>query len=60
MVEVVVKIHNFEDRENRNLGLLQPGYKYAVTKERAKYLSDRGIVEIISKAKKDKNVEEGD
>lgn len=60
MVEVVVKIHNFEDEENRDLGLLQPGYKYEITKERAKYLSDRGIVEIISKTKKDKDVEEGD
>lgn len=60
MVEVEVKIHNFEDKENKMLGLLQPGYKYEITKERAKYLSEKGIVEIISKPKKDKNAEEGD
>lgn len=47
MVEVKVLIPNFEDKENKKLGLLQPGYKYSVTKERAEYLSKLGYVEII-------------
>lgn len=47
MVEVKVLIKNFKDKENKHLGLLQPGYKYSITKERAKYLSEKGIVEII-------------
>lgn len=55
MIEVKVLIENFEDKENKQLGLLQPGFKYSITKERAKYLSENGIVEII-KPKKDENV----
>ncbi len=47
MVEVRVLIPNFRDRENKHLGLLQPGYKYQITKERAQELSDKGIVEIV-------------
>ena len=55
MIEVKVLIENFKDEENKQLGLLQPGFKYSITKERAKYLSEKGIVEII-KPKKDENV----
>lgn len=47
MVEVKVIIPNFKDKENRQLGLLQPGYKYSITKERAEDLSKLGYVEII-------------
>lgn len=54
MIEVKVLIENFKDKENKQLGLLQPGFKYPITKERAKYLSEKGIVEII-KPKKDEN-----
>jgi len=46
MVEVEVIIHNFKDLENKDLGLLQPGYKYKVSEKRAKYLSDKKIVKI--------------
>lgn len=54
MIEVTVLIENFLDIENRHLGLLQPGYKYEVTKERAKELSDKKIVEIVkSKSNKE-------
>nr|DAZ32861.1 MAG TPA: hypothetical protein [Caudoviricetes sp.] len=52
MVEVEVIIHNFKDLENKDLGLLQPGYKYKVLEKRAKYLSDKKIVKIISKENK--------
>lgn len=55
MIEVKVLIENFKDKENKQLGLLQPGFKYPITKERAKYLSEKGIVEIIN-PKKDENV----
>ena len=54
MVEVKVLIPNFEDKQNKKLGLLQPGYKYSVTKERAEYLSKLGYVEIIKKENKEK------
>ncbi len=54
MIEVKVLIPNFLDKENRNLGLLQPGYTYSITKERAKELAKKGIVEIVkSKSKED-------
>ena len=52
MVEVEVIIHNFKDLENKDLGLLQPGYKYKVSEKRAKYLSNNGTVKIISKENK--------
>lgn len=52
MVEVEVIIHNFKDLENKDLGLLQPGYKYKVSEKRAKYLADKGIVKIIIKENK--------
>lgn len=47
MKKVRVLIHNFEDKENKNLGLLQPGYEYEVTDERAKVLVNKKIVEVI-------------
>lgn len=52
MVEVEVIIHNFKDLENKDLGLLQPGYKYKVSEKRAKYLAGKEIVKIISKENK--------
>ncbi len=51
MIEVRVIIPNFRDKENKELGLLQPGYKYPITKERAEYLVKKGCVEIINKPK---------
>lgn len=54
MVKVKVLISNFKDKENKHLGLLQKGYEYEVTKERAKILSDKKIVEIVKPPKKDK------
>lgn len=56
MIEVRVLIPNFQDKENRYLGLLQPGYKYLITKERAKELAKKGIVEIV-KSKSNKKEE---
>lgn len=56
MIEVRVLIENFQDKENRHLGLLQPGFKYQITKERAKELSKKGIVEIV-KSKSNKEEE---
>lgn len=44
MIKVEVQIPNFEDKENKQLGLLQPGYIYEVTKERYEELSKQGIV----------------
>ena len=44
MIEVEVLIHNFEDKETKHLGLLQPGYIYEITKERYIFLSSKGIV----------------
>lgn len=56
MVEVEVLIENFKDKENKHLGLLQPGYKYPITKERAKYLSEKGIVKITKEKEGKKEV----
>lgn len=51
MIEVEVLIENFRDKENKQLGLLQPGYKYKITKERAKELSEKKIVAIVKEVK---------
>lgn len=51
MVEVEVLIENFKDKENKHLGLLQPGYKYLITKERAKELVNKKIVKIVENKK---------
>lgn len=56
MVEVEVLIENFKDKENKHLGLLQPGYKYPITKKRAKYLSEKGIVKITKEKEGKKEV----
>lgn len=59
MKKVRVLIHNFEDKENKNLGLLQPGYEYEVTDERAKVLVNKKIVEAIKgKSENKENKEE--
>lgn len=51
MIEVEVLIENFRDKENKQLGLLQPGYRYQVRKERAKELANKKIVRIIENKK---------
>lgn len=59
MKKVRVLIHNFEDKENKNLGLLQPGYEYEVTDERTKVLVNKKIVEVIKgKSENKENKEE--
>lgn len=59
MKKVRVLIHNFEDKENKNLGLLQPGYEYEVIDERAKVLVNKKIVEVIKgKSENKENKEE--
>ena len=57
MKKVRVLIHNFEDKKNKNLGLLQPGYEYEVTDERAKELVNKKIVEIIKDKPENKEEE---
>ena len=54
MVEVEVLIHNFKDKENKQLGLLQPGYRYHIKKERYEELSKKGIVKLVKKEKEEK------
>lgn len=54
MIEVKVIIPNFRDKEHKELGLLQPGYKYSITKERAEYLAKKGCIEIMNKPKENK------
>lgn len=54
MVEVEVQISNFKDKENKQLGLLQPGYKYPISKERYVELSKKGIVKLSKKEKDEK------
>ncbi len=58
MIEVKVLIPNFQDKNNKQLGLLQPGYIYKITKERATELSNKGIVEIIKNKKESKESKE--
>lgn len=58
MIEVKVLISNFRDINNKQLGLLQPGYVYKVTKERANELASKGIVEIIKNKKECKESKE--
>lgn len=53
MIEVEVLISNFKDKENKHLGLLQPGYVYKVTKERYEELSKQGIVKKHIEPKKE-------
>ncbi len=54
MVEVEVLIPNFKDKENKQLGLLQPGHKYSISKERYVELSKKGIVKLFKKEKDEK------
>ena len=53
MIEVEVKIPNFKDKENKQLGLLQPGHVYKISKERYEELSKQGIVEKYKEPKKE-------
>lgn len=70
MIEVVVLINNFKDKENFNKSikvvrnnvevelhqeLLQKGDIYSITKERYKYLSEQGIVEKAKKVTSSEN-----
>lgn len=58
MIEVEVLIKNFRDKENKQLGLLQSGYKYSISKERAKELANKGIVKIVEMKKSKESKEE--
>ncbi len=53
MIEVEVLIENFKDKENKHLGLLQPGDVYKVTKERYEELSKQGILKKHIEPKKE-------
>ena len=46
----VTVIHNFYDKEN-DLALRKVGEKLTVSKERAKYLAGKGLVQIIENQK---------
>ena len=75
MVEVRVLINNFKDKENYNkritiirngkeqmiqFTLLQKGDIYKITKERATYLIEKGIVELYKEQKKQEPLEKSD